>query len=353
MPEELQPVLGPPQSDSQFTTCLRPHTLEQVFDFEDVSFRRYMEQPRHPEKLHELIPLLAESDHPVVLVAAGSAAVESALHPKTARPLSPQSSSRERMRLLNSAETYWSRALAQFSSYFQEQNDIELKDQFKFMSSQTMHKLAYIPMMKVAASLYANCPMPLAKMAAMQQKTTAKLLQVAEDTLNMSEQKVTSRADRTGLLGELACGMIGMVDDPAKYILLPSSLRQDHDIRPMYRADFISIATRWPFLKAPVQVTSFDANHKTLEKTRVTFHKGRDLALQPGLSVQDTVEGFIDMTDGRATSETTDRFAVLGRVMTQRLDLFMLDRTQGMPTLFQWANPYHTTGQLLARGRIM
>jgi len=295
---------------------------EKVFNFRDATFRHYMMQSGDAESWPDMVPRLAESDNPIVLLAAGSAALECALWPE----MSPKKLLDKRFNLLNTARKHWSDALTRFPSYIESQGDDQLKYDLMFMQIQTTYKLAYIPMMKAAASLYARRPMPAGRVADVRRKTARRVLAAAKDTLRATSQGEFPEQRRRGLLGELACGIVGMVDVPAKYLLMPSSFRQDHDPAQCRRADLIGIAVEQPLNKALVQVVSGRNMLKSMKGQRVFFNTRRDLSPYLDEQPEQTVQGFIAIHEGRGNPEIESRLAVLGRVMTQRLDRFAAKR---------------------------
>jgi len=325
MTEDHSPVPRPPKvRSSQPGPSLTDH--ERVYGFKSRAFYRYMRKPRGLEASRIILDELAESSHPILLIAAGSLAVSCALRYEHRKDQDPEESFNKRTPYLQEAKNYWLRALEIFPGYTRMQKDDERKYDLVQMQFQTMHRLAYLPMTRTAAALDARYPLLPSESAENQRQTVSKLGHIAEAILLMHGRRPLLRVhERAGIMSEIACGMVGMVDDPAKYIILPSSFRQDNHRLEEWRADLTAIGTEesaWPRYRTAIQVKSRGVGDQVLERKRVLVDASLDLVLRPGERPAQTVSSFLEMTQGHATEEVELRFAALGRVMTQRLDLF-------------------------------
>jgi len=303
--------------------------LEQVFGFDNEAFSSYMSRARNTQELAQLVPRLGESDHPIVLGAAGCAAMEWALHPVKPYKKIRQESFNRRKNYLEEAGKYWQASLDGLPALIQSRPLIEDRKELAFMRVQTMHRLAYLPMMESVASLYSYCSLSPQEMADREYQTRHNLVGLAKTVMSMPREKGRVARYRAGLLGEIACGMVGMMDNPAKYILLPSSIRNDHDCIKRQRADLIAITTEPPYNKSLIQVGS-NKGSEVIDRKRVFFDPAVDLVLSPGKYVASTVGVFSDITQEIIQPDCEDygRLAVLGRVMTMRIDQFNDARQQ-------------------------
>lgn len=277
------------------------------------------------EILEDCAFTLGEKDHPLLRYAAGSAAMELALRPCKGGVSSAYGTFERRQELLRFAKPHYLLAAMGLSEM---SKGAKYALQLAGMEVQALHTVAYMPLAEIAASWQARHKLDSDSIDALHNKTRTALAHLGEFVLGINSGDAIRSGVRTGLMSELACGMVGQVDEPSHYLLLPGSLRQDHNRRHGLRADLIAMSAQTPHRKTLLQVKhalkrsrpSLASDTAQPKAQTCVIEAQRDLVLHPDWNVERTIESFIKTVEGTADSEITQRFAVVGRVMTGIID---------------------------------
>jgi hypothetical protein len=203
------------------------------------------------------------------------------------------------------------------------------------IEARTMQALAYVPLMEIYASWLDGRDFDVDKTAQSLQKTKTDLVRLSALTLNRPAQGVTERMVRSRLAGEFLCSMLGQIDTPWRYMMLPASLRQANHVLPEKRADFLAISVpassdqeqlaggplpKRRFSKSLVSV-SLGKQKVPDAKTSgvVSFYAQDDFRMGNGTKINDTLKAIFDWQNGNAEPDKVATLEVLGRVMTGRL----------------------------------
>jgi hypothetical protein len=305
----------------------RKHGLEYTFGFQNEAFSEYLFSPTNITKLKDMMPVLAAADHPIVQDAAGSAAMDYALTSQDFGS-TPQESLKERMYCLGEARVHWLRAMESFPALIRQDHDHKRKMDLSLMQLKMVHRLAYLPVMGTVAARYARQPLPPDEVTDRRQRTISNLVHVAKTVLAIPNHEDLQGRYRHGLLGEMACGAAGLLDENAKYTLLPCSLGRTHRWYEPARATLTASANDVPFDKTMIRIRSRLFRGKIMDEKRVLFDVANDLALGVDRRIDQTVESFVDIASGDGTPSLERSFAAIGQRVTARLDLFAVEREQ-------------------------
>ncbi len=304
--------------------------LEEVFDFRDVNFSRYITiRSAGPDTLRALRDNMAESDHPLVVIAAGWAAAELAMYrPKFQSEFSrPRFDLEERLENLGTAQNMWESVGPAVSAWKSSQPSKERRLDVRNIDLRRKQALAYLPMMGIAASFGAREPFSPGQVAWHRDKTWRQSVQCGRVVLSLPGKDDLSRGSKAGMIAETLCGLTGQRDERQHHLVLPASLRQDHNPRARFRADFMALSTAYPHPKTPVFVNSteraVEARNRSPSRHGVLFVAGRDFSLGPDEPPHRTLEALTQLEKGApVAAETLAKLDAMAVTMTDRIDAF-------------------------------
>lgn len=307
--------------------------MEYHYGFQNDTFRAYMLLFRSNggrDVMENCLDELAGSSNPLLQNAAGSAALELALRrPRKEDEAPPQEQFAERQELLAIAKTQHNEAADGLFEWSKKITDDQPKSlSLEQCGIQALHTSAYVPLMELAAARYVGYYLTPEEIESRQLATRQATMYLSEFLLNTEHTGYGQIAGvGRGLIGEVACGLVGQAGDPAGALVLPSSLRQDNRRQRKLRADFMGIHAEEPYSKTMIQV-KYGHNMTSEESDCLLVQASRDLVLEPGLEVDYTLQSFIDMVQGTASSEIEERFRAVNQTLVDRIESFDMTARQ-------------------------
>jgi len=226
-----------------------------------------------------------------------------------------------RKAMLDKGRSYCLIASEGLSDLSKKHQDRDRQLQLAQMGIRALHLAAYTPLMEILAANISDHFLADDMIEAKRAATRSGVAHLGTIVLGMNSASAIRSGSRTGLRGEVACGMVGQADVSANHFLVPASLRQDHNLASRLRADLIAMGSASPFLKTLLQVGN--TRKSGSRDRRMQINASEELVLHSDWSVDQTLEAYIALAEGTASPEIKQLFLETGRSLSKRIDAFV------------------------------
>lgn len=330
-----RPVPTPPGPDSPWfpkapetedADFLGLSGFERALNIRDPGLNEYFfKKSRSSERqLLELGYQMMESDNPHVLNAAGSASAEAAMR-RTRPGKAGRLSLTDRLSALELARMAWTNAGKLGAAERANKQFFPTEYEAYRFDFGITHNLSYLPNMELVAQLAGGEEIGDEDWQFGINETKANLVALGE-VLTSHEGGVSKiPLRRRGYVYEVLAGMV-LQRETDQRIIIPSSLRQDHNPNANLRADLLAVE-RDSASKTLIQVKgSWDENGRRDKNHRIFVNAHHDLVPSIGKHPLDMVSTVIDDFKGEATEEQSLSLDVLSRVLHCRIADFRARR---------------------------
>ncbi len=261
---------------------------------------------------------MGRSTHPLILFAAGNAAVEAAHYSQNAnRPPKSVDALQARLGHLEKASQYCIQASRGFADQKDEATDDKMRAEWFSLEMRAQQTLAVKPSLQVLT--HWACGHEVAPIAVQEATATSmgQLLVLGSTLLVGRASDKYMRRAKNGLASELGANLLLQRGPIINNVVVPTSLRQDHHRKPMYRADLLAVSGGPPHQRTLIQVdTGKDKTH-SVRAMRVKTKE--DLTFDPLRPGKTVLHALIEASSDSADNATAERLDELSYKLIKRL----------------------------------
>jgi hypothetical protein len=292
--------------------------LERAFSFEDQSLRNYMTaegvRPGHLAAHHEA---MADSEHPIVLLGAGWAAMELATFRDTPRrqpiPLD------RRLEAMEQARETWRNI--DFEPFIDAQPTEAKQLDAQSLKMRMKHALGSMSAVEVSAHWLADSPLDTPALQHKMRESQLDMAETARVVKSLPTATDLERRQRAGLVANMTYDMTVNNDQLHRYVSLPASVRLNHHPNPLRQADAITISADTPHRKTIVDIKP-DDRPRLFRPNIFQVIADDHLAIVPRQRAHTSLEALIKQGEGTLDEYSQLMLSVMTERLIRRLDGF-------------------------------
>lgn len=299
--------------------------LERRHGFRNPNFTEYMttEEPLSPEALAGYVDSLGQSNHPIVQLAAGSAAFALALHKTPFGNGSAKEGFWIRDAHLQTARRYFMNVIPGLYEISRQHRDTRRGYEAARLEFWAEHSEAYVWAGGIVAAGLEGYELKSGDIGYRRMQTIEALAELAHQTASFPS--LMTNRQQYFAMAEMTCGAAAQLDPEKRYFAAPAPLPQ-RLTRSRNRAAMVALSAE-PYCQIPIQFQIDAIDQDSAEPTASVLRLAMtsDLALDPEHGVDFTLERFIHWADSDAPMATTEAprsLRNLGSALGDQLDAY-------------------------------
>lgn len=281
-PPAPRPIPRPPLHAPAQPTSAEASNLERAFGFEELSFREYIEgRSTHKLSARRLTALAREMDvdvHPLVMYGAGWAAAEAACHRRMdSSSTGRQDAYEDRINALHFAEACWMNARGQFSAAEQHASTSVNSVDYRAFATRTSFALASLPLLDVIADWRTVEQVTGCGAYEAADEVSSNIAELALDVLTQRTPTIEHKWAQSGICNELLGCLLLQSATVGEGVVIPASLRQDHNRVVGLRSDLVKVSAKDNHRKTLVQVSGHTHKRTASQGIFVMYSKSMKL----------------------------------------------------------------------------
>ncbi|HWY78827.1 MAG TPA: hypothetical protein VNW29_00555 [Candidatus Sulfotelmatobacter sp.] len=240
----------------------QPSSLERAFGFVDPLFREYISMKSTKYASSRVLTILSSEmshhTHPLVRYASGWVSAEAGMLRVRQRDRDRERSYSlpGRLSAIEAAKNIWQEVKDDFQEAQQAASSSDTKADYLGFQLRAEQALAYIPSMRLAATLFSGREVPEEIRDILLRETRKNLTALGKNLTDLKGHGKKFLDVRSGVRNEILSGLLLQEEQSPRYVILPASLRQDNNSMGYLRSDLVAVSLESPYPKKLIQVTS-------------------------------------------------------------------------------------------------